>query len=511
MGQPEILQSPEATTAVRVAKSPIDGVPDELLIAIAVFLRVVSKPKSQWMVATFVSRRWRTVLLSYAPFWKNIDTRNLERTTAYLHRSKMAPLSLTIRSPRCPNAGYHELVSLLSPHVARIQEMRFDSTPEHIQTFFRMLDLKYTMLHSLSLQGIEGQQLVHVSPNAPNLRALEVYGFTTDWSSSIFKDLETLRLDMAFDVRPSLDQLLFILKACPRLEVLLLGEPDFTTARASMDVQLQRLRRLEVTADSQQGVRLMEHLTAPSCQSLRLDFILNDDDRSDENICILPSDWCTRFPVARWVATLHITSDRDEYGNYKHDVLLFDHTGSYNRTVPFSMSLFTMSRAPCPTLLSAITSQLRPYPITSLDLLFTTKYISRTSWQNSLRNLPSLIRLKITAHPCEFNSSLDRLFIALGPDGDALVCPKLKVLYISRLKYASSHPLDILYISLGARMIQGYKLSTLIIESPVWRRRDHPETIVNWPEFGCVVKNYIHSPSCFALRRSPSLNSTAPP
>ncbi|RDX44473.1 hypothetical protein OH76DRAFT_1409052 [Lentinus brumalis] len=133
----ELTEMISSTTAALNALSPVNRLPDELLID--VFLHVQAATRS-WPRILVICRRWRTVAHTSARLWSRLDvgTRTPHaRITASLKYSGDLPLDVTFDR----NVKVSAILDELTPHISRVRALCFVEVSRDevssVETFLR--------------------------------------------------------------------------------------------------------------------------------------------------------------------------------------------------------------------------------------------------------------------------------------------------------------------------------------------------------------------------------------
>ncbi|KZT25552.1 hypothetical protein NEOLEDRAFT_348859 [Neolentinus lepideus HHB14362 ss-1] len=252
------------------------------------------------VLLSHVCSHWREVSTSTPELWKTValrsslTARSTSRSTSFLHRSKSLPLDLLLdfRDPRWRwNEENHifsaddmkDVLCLLLPAVHRWGSLTLlTDTWAPIHTFLSQTSCVTSapMLRELSLFRCNAyfvrkdQAFLPVKLKEPvslfgdqltGLRRVTLAGVHVDWASSCLRNLQALELKFhAYEVSPSLQEFLRILRECPALEKLsLLGWAT------RLDIQASANQK-----EHQFGLpSLCTHLELPCLKELDIGFV----------------------------------------------------------------------------------------------------------------------------------------------------------------------------------------------------------------------------------------------
>lgn len=270
-------------------------------------------PVSHLTVAA-VSQRFREIVISSPFLWRRIyvsDVSPYHRTHTWVERSSQNPLIITIdwsteeKGKRTRQVSdIHEVMQILLPNCDRWSSFDFSSNDYDLIFYVlqRLEGLDVPLLQDLELNHHEDSeanehfpwpemaQSFNILGNAPSLKAIDLWGVHIDWSSALFRHLQSLSLAYhCMDVRPSSDQFFRILSdSAPTLRTLELEcsgpcPPSWDNPWPSESIPLPNLRDLSIAFHPAYFVKaLLPLLDAPNVQSLGLDFELAEDENEED-------------------------------------------------------------------------------------------------------------------------------------------------------------------------------------------------------------------------------------
>lgn len=481
----------------------IEHLPTELLVEIIRQLRSMIGVTPPWFHTTFVCHRWRTIILGYAPFWTRIETTNLEQATAYLERSKISPIDLTVTNFPPDEDQRRVLTSLLSPHIHRTKVLSVGV--QHVEDLIRYLGISFPILEIFCvLPGSDDIPYeIHISLDAPCIHQLRVSQATLDWESTLYKNLKSLWLLFAFEILPTIHKFLDVLEACPLLSVLYLADfsldnPEIPVTQETRSIRLQHLEECHIGGTRSDVATLLRHINIPSCESFSIDFRPSSRAQKCSNLWVLPQDTSSRFPFIRDSTNVQLeidlprtaTSADPKFLNQKCDVRV-DLSFGDDDSSAFSVSFPAVSTRLRPVILDSAIAFVQPFAITTLVVAYDFENI-HTSWETTLLKFPRLKSLTVIAITYDAVQSLRaaKLYAALSfrSTSHQVVCPNLEELYLFRFKLNSTL-VDLLRSILDIRALLGSRLRSLDIED--WYPMEEVRHV--WPDFSNGVDEFSES------------------
>lgn len=265
-------------------------IPDELIIEIAKRAQQADTESNEWIRLSHICGRWRRVVVETPLLWTCIQANNVERATAFLHRSHNASVNVTL-SCRLPADQQLVFTDLINSQAHRVQSLSLCLPSTDLVTISALLNSTLPQLRSLRLKDPR-QQTLHGSytpdriffhpkrPSDPPLHTLVLESVSLSWDLPILRDLRVLEISRLRSPRTEqttapqwlrISQLLDILESCPNLERLKVSTigPAYSTFRVdpqtpvSRVVPLRHLRELEVLNSPGIIALLLAHLSAP--------------------------------------------------------------------------------------------------------------------------------------------------------------------------------------------------------------------------------------------------------
>lgn len=428
-------------------RSPISIIPDDVLHEI--FYLVAEDGficTERWMTLygrtrclnlSHVCRYWRRLTLGSPQLWTFIAlTRRIStyHLNLYLERSENAPLHLMLvgdRSVMDTTDDWSHKARILSDHLNRFQEfLVLEFQPQEIMTILGFFDKPAPKLQTLKLDA--DRQLLYPSLFAremPSLREVRVKGVSMTWLP--YKDLTALVL--CDQLVPSLDRLLWTLRNCPKLKALKLGLLGAMNDEGATDLGsrgntlvLPQLEELVLRSHVCKDVMdILSHLSFPSTASVGL--VFQGPNRNTNNIAqqcpslndiitmvrhltlevVSSYSWSTRFVLWSPDANLRLEWEWFEEGR-QNDMLEY---------VGFSLVSFPA--------------------LQHLTISADSSRFTEQRWLQILSSVPTIVSMDLDIKDsfvlAFFAALSQKPVIPYPPSPEALVCPNLKRLVISRM------------------------------------------------------------------------------
>ena len=143
--QSEIL----SIDAVLNSGVPVNLLPPEILIEIALFIRADNQSPHIWLPLLLVCRYWFSVLSLAPRLWSRLAcTSDIKFFRMGLARSKAVPLSLSVEH----SAVASEAVDLILPHAHRIHTLNLSAEGSNVHLFTRLAQCDMHALRTLSFE-----------------------------------------------------------------------------------------------------------------------------------------------------------------------------------------------------------------------------------------------------------------------------------------------------------------------------------------------------------------------
>jgi len=237
--------------------APISCLPPEVLCRIFLLVRDSTadwKPLL-WIKITHTSQYWRNVALTCPSLWTLLPPRNARWTEEMLKRSKMASLIVKADALNRSNSSMANTKVALS-QISRIKELYLNSQ-EAEDILQNVLSTLARSAPRLEVLRISIRNRYHTSGTfhipsetlceTPRLRQLELYSCDFCWDSQLLRGLTHLTLhSVSSNARPTLTQLLDVLRSCPDLQLLDLKHcfPVESSPQSQAPIYLRHLQSL---------------------------------------------------------------------------------------------------------------------------------------------------------------------------------------------------------------------------------------------------------------------------
>ena len=381
-----------------------------------------------------------------------MDCADLDKTNAYIQRSRGSPLEIYL------TAHYHHDALLLTlPLIGRLKALTL-SRSRHVLRLTKHFRSHAPLLEKLDIQA-QGASVIPLESaifggNLSSLRELRLYAILTDLPWKNLTNLTASEFCQVPGDEISVTLLLDFFEHAPLLRKIELVDslPDFSNAPPKRAVSLPRLRFLRIDAQQPHSV-LLNHLHIPIRASVTLDFELDDDSAP------LPHHFPTSLDNLNNIP--HITSISLAF-NSGMDMRLNGPSGGLHVFGAWANGGSTPL-----TLDSQILRCLNKFPISTAEMLVITVYDGSAdpkpegsgAYQALLpmNNLRTLI----------LNYCIDPSFVfVLNPNrntSNTVVCPNLEELILRARDLEGEPCIDELLEMVKERASRGAKLSTLVI------------------------------------------------
>ena len=254
--------------------APVNRIPPEVFSLIPDYYLEDNADKTL-ISLTHVCRGWRTIFTSRASLWIRLDFKNVDKTRAYIQRSRSSPLKLYLGK----NGVTDDAFDLVIPHICRLGSLSVDAfhLPRVLQRFrcyaplLRKLDIKIVSRSNIVLDS------ALFNGDLSSLHELSLERVITDFP---WKNLANLRL--VYLKHPSksygMTQVLDFLESAPLLHTVFLGYrmPDSSDAPPKRIILLRHLKALTIETRRPHPI-LLDHLHIPIGASLILECQLSAD------------------------------------------------------------------------------------------------------------------------------------------------------------------------------------------------------------------------------------------
>lgn len=206
----------EVLSLVRSMKNsftPINRIPTEVLLLIPDYWKE-DVTDQDLIVLTHVCRGWRSIFTSLPSLWSFLDCRNVDKTRAYIERSKSVPLEIGLIDPHVMDAFL-----LTVPHISRLKHLTIftGDFPAIVNHFFCRAPLLEVL--DVSLRGSPGliPSDAFLDGDLSSLRVLILAGVITHLPWKNLTNLTTFSLTRVLADQISITQILNFLENSPLL------------------------------------------------------------------------------------------------------------------------------------------------------------------------------------------------------------------------------------------------------------------------------------------------------
>jgi len=277
----------EVLSMVRSMKNDfalINRIPGAVLRLIPTYLECQDTETGKDLIMlTHVCRGWRELFTSHPSLWTRLDFTNVDKTRAYIERSRSLPLDVVVcKSEYNDNYCLEDALLLAVPHIKRFKSLTISGTSDPLQHLTKHLTLPAPFLRELTIDLYCDSTPVLNSAlfNGVllSLRTLTLGGVVTHLPWKNLWSLTTFKLGCTSENRVTVIQLLNFFESAPRLRDITLHHaiPTSSNAPSSRVVPLPHLENLTIFANSAHSI-LLNHLSIPAGASLVLRFGFRGD------------------------------------------------------------------------------------------------------------------------------------------------------------------------------------------------------------------------------------------
>ena len=428
--------------------APINRVPPDVLSLIPGYCDT----DKELIALTHVCRSWREIFISHASLWTSLDCTNLNKTDAYIKRSRESPLQISLAERHCNDAFL-----LTIPHIGRLKDLALFGASRDIPNLLEYFRSPAPLLEKLDIDSwdlpitVVGNTLF--DGNLLSLRELCLYGVLVDLSWKNLANLTTFDFRRAPGDKMSITQLLDLFEHAPLREIKLKESlPDSSDAPVERVVSLPHLRLFRILAQPKHSI-LLNHLRIPIGASVILEFQFGGE----------------RSPIPDY-----LPRSLDNLGNISHITSINFHFGSgvYMRLKGPNGGLYVLGfwrdrdLAP-PILYHRILQSLNKFPISAAERLTITQYdTSAHPETEESGDYQALLRMN-NLRTLTLNDCIDPSFVfALNPNRNAssvIVCPGLEEIVLHIREQREVSIIDGLLEMAKERASRGAGLSTVVI------------------------------------------------
>lgn len=265
----------DALTVLRLVRSiknsfaPVNRVPPEVLSLITDYYRKDGIADRNLLALTQVCRRWRDIHISRSLLWTRLDFKNIDKTLAYIQRSRSSALNLYLVEGEATDDAF----ALVIPHIRRLKSLTIKGT--RLPSVLRHFSCHAPLLKKLDIKIRPGFGAVLVPTlfygDLPSLHTLRIGGAITHFPWKNLANLQVVELARHSPNAYRITQLLDFFESAPLLHTveLIHWQPFSSDAPPERIVPLRCLKVLTATTGSRPSI-LLHHLHIPAGASLIL-------------------------------------------------------------------------------------------------------------------------------------------------------------------------------------------------------------------------------------------------
>ncbi|KAG8864829.1 hypothetical protein FRB96_003415 [Tulasnella sp. 330] len=313
---------------------PISRLPPELILKILSFALVDSRLKDykDLNALSQVLSRWASLIRHTPSFWCTVNSRHSPTTQRNaLVRSK--PFSIDVIDNSGPPSTKVAFMERVLPHLERWRSLDYYETRDWI--FTDLAHAPAPQLESLRItaSGALNTHKVPFDGQVPSLRHVHLYGYSIPWECSILRGLKTLHLESLGEMGPSVDQVVGLLRASPKLMKLSLRTLDCDASSEDHHskvhpVSLPSLKSLAITALIPLAIRdLLAMIRFPNCTELELELGADASDSTE----LFGSSMNHLAPIVQKIAASEASHSRIEISSNSVGIFGGEMEGNSNK------------------------------------------------------------------------------------------------------------------------------------------------------------------------------------
>ena len=306
--------------------APINRIPPEVLSLIPKYHTTRYMDQSL-ITLTHVCHDWREIFISHSSLCTHLNFTNIERTRAYIQRSKSSLLNISIGNRGIKTYLDHTL-PLVIPHVSRLRSLvvNVPSIPDVLRHFrchaplLEQLDIENTSPDVQILNALFGGDPSH-------LRGLSLVGVATDLPWTNMANLTVFKLSCPRGHEVTVTQLLDFFESAPLLHTINITNsiPNSSDAPPKRIVSLRHLNSLSIGGVSVHPILTHLHIPTGASLSVRtvfssqssplLDYLLGPPPNFENLSHITMLNFCFKEKHAQLVGpngSLRLSSDWDD-------------------------------------------------------------------------------------------------------------------------------------------------------------------------------------------------------
>lgn len=252
--------------------APINRIPPVVLSLIPEYFHENDMDQGL-LTLTHVCRGWREIFTSRSSLWTKLNFTSVDRTRAYIQRSKSSPLKIHIEYGQDP-PFLDNAFSLVIPHLHRLKSLVVSTRVR--SDFFKHFYYHAPLLEELDIFDVDSQGLVFSNKffngDLSSLRKLSLGGVITHLPWKNLTNLKYLSISSSTPAY-NMTQLLDLFEHTPQIHTVVLGNsiPSSSGAPPERIIPLRHLKTLRISANPAHSI-VLNHLSIPTGASLRQSF-----------------------------------------------------------------------------------------------------------------------------------------------------------------------------------------------------------------------------------------------
>ena len=234
---------------------------------------------------THVCRGWRKLFISHTSLWTRLDCMNVDKTRAYIERSKTSPLEIYLKDAN-NTFCLVEAFLLAVPHIGRLRELSVSGNPAPVlPVLAEHFSCHVPLLSKLDINLVCDQASILpgtlFNGDLSSLRELRLTGVTTPLPWRGLSNLTTFSLCHVPEDGILLTQLLDFFESAPHLRHIRVHDsiPSSRNAPTEQVVSLPHLKNLSIITQTTHSI-LLDHLSILAGASLHLEFAFSGRESS---------------------------------------------------------------------------------------------------------------------------------------------------------------------------------------------------------------------------------------
>lgn len=248
--------------SIKNSFAPINRIPPEVLSLIPGYYDEDDTDQAS-ITLTHVCHSWRDTFTSCSSLWTRLDLTNVDKTHAYIQRSRSAPFKLCLVGGRVIDDAF----AMMIPHTHRFKSLTIDAKALPSILRYRMPLLEKLDIYIYPANGTVLDDTLF-GGDLSSLYHLRLHGITTDFPWKNLPNLRTVDL-RSLQHRYGTTQLLDFFESAPLLHTvrLVYWKPDLSDPPPERIVPLRHLKEFFIQTDSSHSI-LLQHIHLPFGASL---------------------------------------------------------------------------------------------------------------------------------------------------------------------------------------------------------------------------------------------------